>query len=99
MNGCENLPESVPYLAFESVQAQNERHIKRLWIALIIAIIAILASNGAWLWYINQYDFDAYSYEYEQDGSGLNIIGDRNGVRYNVATDESYAENAVEEKP
>jgi hypothetical protein len=99
MNGCEKLTDSVPYLAFESVQAQNERHIKRLWVALLIAIVAVFASNCAWLWYINQYDFESYSYEYEQDGRGLNIIGDGNGVRYNGTADEGYEKNTDKEKP
>lgn len=40
------------------------------------------AINRYWIDYISQYDFESYTYE--QDGQGLNIIGDRNGVDYYV---------------
>jgi hypothetical protein len=35
----------IPYIVYESAQVRSERHIKRLVIALIIAIILIFASN------------------------------------------------------
>lgn len=89
-----NAPD-VPYVVFEGVQTRTERHIKRLWIALIIAIIAVFASNIAWLLYINQYDFAEY--DYTQDGRGVNIIGDFNGVDYDGTTSEGSDTN--EEEP
>ena len=88
-------PDSVPYIVWESSAARAERHIKRLWIALIVAIVAIFACNAVWIWYINQYDFT--SYDYTQDGQGVNIIGDRNGVMQYGAETES--ENPDEESP
>lgn len=77
----------IPYIVHEAEMARSERNIKRLWIALIIAIVLIFGSNAAWLWYISQYDFE--SYDYSQDGEGVNIIGDKNGVNYSVSEDES----------
>lgn len=71
-------PENVPYIVFEGEMARQERHIKRLWIALITAIIAIVLVISAFLLYLNQYDFESY----QQDGEGVNIIGDGNGVDY-----------------
>lgn len=38
------------------------------------------AINKYWLDFISEYEFEGYSYEYTQDGKGLNIIGDNNGV-------------------
>lgn len=38
------------------------------------------AINRYWIDYLREYDFEGYSYEYSQDGRGLNIIGDGNGV-------------------
>ncbi len=66
----------IPYIAFESVQARNERHIKRLWIALLVLIAALFATNAMWVWYMFGTDFETY--EYEQGDSGINIIGDEN---------------------
>lgn len=73
-----NRPESVPYIVFESELARQERHAKRLWIALVTAIATILAVVYIFIWYLNQYDFVSY----DQDGEGVNIIGDMNGVDY-----------------
>lgn len=47
----------VPYYAHEGMLARNERTIKRLIIALIIAFVIMFASNGLWLWAWSQYDY------------------------------------------
>lgn len=73
-------PDSVPYIVFESEMARQERHIKRLWIAVIIAVVSLVFVVAGFVWYLNQYDFVSY----DQDGQGVNIIGDENGVDYNV---------------
>ena len=81
MNETENKIKDVPYIVFEGELARAERHIKRLWVALIIAIVAVLISNLVWIWYINQYDFE--SYEVSAQGSGIaNYIG-QDGDIYN----------------
>ena len=75
-----HAPESVPYIVHESSMARMERQIKRLWIALIVAIIvaviAPLTVHFVWLHYESQFE----TYEYTQDGEGTNIIGDGNDV-------------------
>jgi hypothetical protein len=76
----ERTPENVPYIVHEAEMARQERHIKRLWIAIIVAIVACIAITGGFLWYLNQYDFESY----EQDGSGVNIVGNGNGVDFDV---------------
>lgn len=38
----------ISLLAHEATVATLERHIKRQWIALIVAIAALIASNVAW---------------------------------------------------
>lgn len=84
---------NIPYIAFEGELARAERHIKRLWIVNIILIIALILCNAAYLWYLSLYDFS--SYEYEQ-GDGVNVIGDSNGVDYNGAEIENE-ETAIKE--
>ena len=71
---------SVPYIVYESALARSERHLKRLVIALVIAIVLIFASNAAWLWAWVQYDYSGEETVYTQDGEGINIIGDENLV-------------------
>jgi len=86
---CETCKEHkelapVPYLVHESAMARNERSIKRLVWALIIAVFLIFASNAAWLYVWQLYDYSneeiTENYSYSQDGKGLNIIGDRNVI-------------------
>ena len=47
----QNEPESVPYIAHESSIARMERQIKRLWITVLVLIVMLVATNGAWIWY------------------------------------------------
>lgn len=68
-------------------------------VALVIALFfanrsserALLENNRRWIEMWEQYDFE--SYEYQQDGEGVNIIGDRNGVDYYGADRESPEAN------
>ncbi len=71
-----HAPESVPYIVHESSMARMERQIKRLWIALIVCLSVIVATNVGWIYYESQFE----TYEYTQDGEGTNIIGDGNDV-------------------
>lgn len=93
-NDVENSKTKIPFIVYEATMARMERHIKKLWIALIIAIISIVLCNVSWLLYINQYDFE--DYEYTQDGTGVNIIGDSNGVGYYGAEVDSQKEKQKE---
>lgn len=89
MANCNECPksrvESVPYIVYEASEARHERRERRHWIVHIVSIAAIVLVVVGFLIYLNQYDFESYSYE--QDGEGINIIGDRNsGVDNYVAT-------------
>ena len=65
-----HAPESVPYIVHESSMARMERQIKRLWIALIVVIAMLFASNAGWLIYESQFA----TISYEQDGEGINNV-------------------------
>ncbi len=71
---------NVPYIVYEGAQAKNERTVKRLVIALVIAIALIFASNMAWLYVWSSYEYVGESTTYTQDGLGTNIIGSMNEV-------------------
>lgn len=66
--------QQIPYIAYEAEQARNERHIKRLIVALIISIALIFASNAIWLWAWCRYDYSSEDISYSQDGQGINNI-------------------------
>ena len=85
---------NLVYITQEEQLVRQDSTIKRLWIALVVAILMIVATNVAWLIYISQFDFEGY--DYAQDGEGINIIGDGNGASYNGAEAKSQ-EKDVEE--
>ena len=70
----ENITLTVPYIVHEGEMARMERLVKRLWIALIVALSLLAITNLAWLWYESTF----VTVSYTQDGEGLNIIGNRN---------------------
>ena len=78
---AENQNVSVPFIIHESAMARAERHNKRMCIALIIAIIIVFITNGCWLLFVSQYNFE--SYDISTDGGGnANYIG-QDGDIYN----------------
>lgn len=70
----QNAPESVPYIVHESSMARMERQIKRLWITVLVLIVILVATNGAWILYESQFSDIETTIEAEQDGSGVNIV-------------------------
>lgn len=78
---------NVPYTVFEGEMARSERHIKRLWIALVLCVLALFGTNAGWLIYESQ--FETYTYEYSQDGDGLNNIntGEQGDVFFGPETE------------
>lgn len=98
MANCEtckskNVPENVPYLMHESAMARAERHTKRIWIALIVSVILLFASNAAWLYAWCQYDYTSEETVYQQDGFGTNIIGSSNEVNNGSNGDGSQTDS------
>ena len=74
---CKNkptTPESIPYAAYELAMARAERTAKRLWITIILLIVMLVGTNGAWIWYESQFTDIVTTIEAEQDGSGVNIV-------------------------
>lgn len=80
----------VPFAAFEAAEERADRRDRRHWIGHIVELIIIVAMAVIFIWYLNQYDFSGTSQEYQQDGQGVNIIGERNGVDFYGADLQGY---------
>ena len=69
----------VPYIVYEGEMARQERHIKRLLATLITILVFFFASNMAWLYVWNQYDYidqtKTIEIDADQDGEGINVVG------------------------
>lgn len=93
MADCKSCKEArekiadVPRFVHEITVASMERTIKRLWITIIVLIALIFAGLGGVLLFLNQYEFE--SYDYSQDGNGVNIIGESNEVDYGTTSESS----------
>lgn len=46
----------IPYIAFESATARQERTIKRVWILCIILIVALIGTNAGWIYWESQWE-------------------------------------------
>lgn len=70
----------VPYAVFEGEMARAERHIKRLWIALLLCLAVLFGTNIGWLIYESQFE----TYMVEQDSNGINNFnsGEQGSVIY-----------------
>ena len=68
---CKNVksaPENVPYIVHESSMARMERQAKRLWIAVLVLIVMLVGTNGAWLLYNSQFEaVETVMEEYQAD--------------------------------
>jgi len=78
--------ETVSYYVHEEAMVRQDIHNKRLFILCLIMFIALILTNGAWIYHESMYEDVVYS-ENTQDGEGINIIG--NGITYGTTTDNN----------
>lgn len=96
----ETVPHDITRYAFEAVMAMTERQIKRLTVALVVAILGIVISNMAWLYCWMQYDYSAVDNGVEvsaeaENGGNASYIGTR-GMIIN-GQDKGYDTEMVDE--
>lgn len=84
--------DSVPFIAYESMMAREERHVRRLILALVVTILLLFASNLTWLYFINQFEYSAEETVTVDGESGIaNYIGNDGTI--------NNGENSGEESP
>ena len=93
---------SIPYFVHEGDMDRMERTNKRLVIALVLTILLMFATNAIWLYEWMQYDYFGYDEEttttsYEQDGSGINVIGSHNEVNHGTEGESNSDEAEYED--
>lgn len=65
----------VPYVVFESSQTRLDKIIKRLTIALIVAVVMLFLTNLAWLIAFNQYEYVSDETSIITKDGATNFIG------------------------
>ena len=80
--------QSVTYLAFESSQARLERINTKLWVVIIILVVALIGSNVGWIYWESQWQYvqTETSIDATQDGDNNYLSG---GDMYYGAESES----------
>ena len=69
----EQPSETVPFIVHEGMMARAERTAKRLWITILLLIVLLVGTNGAWIWYQSQFEYCQTTQEVMQDSeSGCN---------------------------
>ena len=96
-NGCgtENQNVNVPYVVHEATVARQERQIKRMWVALIVAIALMFFTNMMWVGVFNSYDYSSEEIIVEQDaqdGGNNNYIGNNGDINNGVSEDNNSKE-------
>ena len=80
----EQPSETVPYIVHEGTMARAERTVKRLWITILLLIVLLVGTNGAWIWYQSQFEDITISQENED---GYNNFVGNDGDIFNDETD------------
>lgn len=97
MENEDNKIITIPYVVYETQQERSDKQHKRLWILCIILIIALIASNLAWIIYESQFetiteDTSVIKVSQEADeGDNHSVIGDS---YYGYETNDNGNENA-----
>lgn len=89
-NSEKTSPEAVPYIVHESAMARAERGAKRLWVAIILLIVLLVGSNGAWLWYESQFETVETVEVTQENADGYNnYIGNDGDITNGKANDKN----------
>ena len=95
----ENRAANVPFIVHEAAEARAERHIKRLVVSLILAVVLLFASNALWLYCWIQYDYSSEEYTVDMDAGGIaTYVGEDGDINYGTypgseaETDEDSAQ-------
>lgn len=72
---CESNKPNVRQYDIDLLSAMAERTIKRLWICVLVLIIALIGTNGAWLYYESQFETITTEVTQENADGYNNYIG------------------------
>lgn len=78
--------EPVPYRVHTEDMARLERANRRMWIALILVIVLLCATNAAWIWYESQFE-DVVITQENDDGYNSYIGNDGDIYNYGQTND------------
>ena len=84
---CESNKPNVRQYDIDLLSAMAERTIKRLWICVLVLIIALIGTNGAWLYYQSQFEDVVTTEIVQENADGYNNYIGNDGDIVNGETD------------
>lgn len=77
----------IPYFSHEGDMARMERANKRLWIVILVLIVAFIGSNAGWLFYESQFQVvEESKVEQKVDtGDGDTIVNGIGDINYGTS--------------
>lgn len=67
---------NIPFIAFEGATSRLERSNRRLWIVILVLIVALIGTNAGWLIYESQFEDITITQEAENDGGDIVMNGE-----------------------
>ena len=93
--GCDTIqPRTlIPIEVYNAEQERNYKERNKLTTIIIVLILTFVLTNGLWIYYFNQYDYEVTTETVTQDGDGINnyntiIGGDCIGAKDNQKDSE-----------
>lgn len=65
----------IPYFVHEGAMARMERTNKRLWILVLILVIALVGTNAGWIAYESQFETYDISQDVDTGNGSANVAG------------------------
>ena len=84
---CESNKPNVRQYDIDLLSAMAERTIKRLWICVLVLIIALIGTNAGWLYYQSQFEDVVTTEIVQENADGYNNYIGNDGDIANGETD------------
>lgn len=84
---CESNKPNVRQYDIDLLSAMAERTIKRLWVVVLVLIVALIGTNCAWLYYESQFEEIVTTEVVQENADGYNNYIGNDGDIVNGETD------------
>lgn len=84
--------EKVSFAVYESLQAKDERIIKRLIIALVISVVLLFLSNTIWVFTLVNRS-NSSDVTVDSNGGSANYIGHNGDITYGESDSNAQEQN------
>lgn len=82
----------IPYFAHEGEMCRMERTNKRLWILILVLIVALIGSNVGWMYYENQFvDTETTVEQQVETDDGVTIVSGIGDAVYGESDTADYS--------